>query len=105
MEIIEDGVSGFHVDPNEGEHAAQQLVDFFQRCSNDPAEWERISQGGLQRVEARYTWKRYAEQLMTLSKVYGFWRYVTGLERAETQRYLEMFYALQFRPLAEQVRN
>jgi len=105
MEIIEDGVSGFHVDPNEGERAAQQLVDFFQRCSNDPAEWERISQGGLQRVEARYTWKRYAEQLMTLSKVYGFWRYVTGLERAETQRYLEMFYALQFRPLAEQVRN
>ena len=28
-------------------------------------------------------------------------RYVTDLERAETQRYLEMFYTLQFRPLAE----
>jgi sucrose synthase len=105
MEIIEDGVSGFHVDPNEGERAAQQLLEFFQCCSDDPEEWERISQGGLRRVEARYTWKRYAEQLMTLSKVYGFWRYVTGLERAETQRYLEMFYSLQFRPLAEQVRK
>jgi sucrose synthase len=105
MEIIEDGVSGFHVDPNEGEHAAQRLLDFFRRCSDDPGEWERISQGALQRVETRYTWKRYAERLMTLSKVYGFWRYVTGLERAETQRYLEMFYALQFRPLAEKIRS
>jgi sucrose synthase len=42
--------------------------------------------------------------LMTLSRVYGFWRYVTDLERAETQRYLEMFYTLQFRPLAEAMR-
>ena len=105
MEIIEDGVSGFHVDPNEGAHAAQQLLDFFQRCNEDPEVWEQISQGALQRVEERYTWKRYAERLMTLSKVYGFWRYVTGLERAETQRYLEMFYALQFRPLAERIRS
>jgi len=38
-----------------------------------------------------------------LSRVYGFWRYVTNLERAETRRYLEMFYALQFRPLAASV--
>ena len=37
---------------------------------------------------------------MTLSRVYGFWRYVTDLDRAETQRYLEMFYGLQYRPLA-----
>jgi sucrose synthase len=105
MEIIEDGVSGFHVDPNEGERAAQQLLDFFRRCKEDPEEWVRISKGALQRVEERYTWKRYAERLMTLSKVYGFWRYVTGLERAETQRYLEMFYTLQFRPLAEQIHS
>jgi len=41
---------------------------------------------------------------MTLSRVYGFWRYVTNLERAEAQRYLEMFYTLQFRPLARAMR-
>ncbi len=40
---------------------------------------------------------------MTLSRVYGFWRYVTHLERDEVRRYLEMFYALQFRPLAKTV--
>ena len=56
-------------------------------------------------MNQRYTWKGYAERLMTLSRVYGFWRYVTDLERAETQRYLEMFYTLQFRPLANAMRH
>ncbi len=41
--------------------------------------------------------------MMTLSRVYGFWRFVSDLERTETRRYLEMFYALQFRPLVERL--
>jgi len=100
LEIIEDGLSGFHIDPNHGANAAHCMADFFQHCQEDPAYWEQLSQGSLERVAARYTWKRYAERMMTLSRVYGFWRYVTNLERAETRRYLEMFYALQYRPLA-----
>ncbi len=40
---------------------------------------------------------------MTLSRIYGFWRYVTDLERKETRCYLEMFYGLQFRPLAGKI--
>ncbi|MDH3525920.1 MAG: sucrose synthase [Gammaproteobacteria bacterium] len=105
QEIIEDGVSGFHIDPNHGGAAAQRMADFFARCRQNPEEWRRISRGALQRVTERYTWKGYAERLMTLSRVYGFWRYVTDLERAETQRYLEMFYTLQFRPLAKAMRH
>ena len=105
LEIIEDGVSGFHIDPNHGDAAAQRMADFFVRCRQDPAEWQRISRAALQRVNERYTWKGYAERLMTLSRVYGFWRYVTNLERAEAQRYLEMFYTLQFRPLARAMRH
>jgi len=104
LEIIEDGISGFHIDPNHGPRAAQRMADFFARCRTSPEYWARISRAALARVNERYTWKGYAEQLMTLSRVYGFWRYVTDLERAETQRYLEMFYTLQFRPLAEAMR-
>jgi len=104
-EIIEDDVSGFHIDPNHGDAAARRMAAFFTCCRQDPDEWQRMSQGALQRVHARYTWKGYAERLMTLSRVYGFWRYVTDLERAETQRYLEMFYTLQFRPLANAMRH
>jgi hypothetical protein len=36
---------------------------------------------------------------MTLAGVYGFWKYVSKLERRETRRYLEMFYILKFREL------
>jgi len=103
LEIIEDGVSGFHIDPNHGDRAAAAIAEFLERCADDPAHWERLSRAAIERVRKRYTWKLYAERLMTLSRVYGFWRHVTDLERAETRRYLEMLHALQFRPLAEAI--
>lgn len=54
----------------------------------------------MARIAARYTWKQYAERVMSLSRIYGFWKFVSGLEREETARYLQMFYHLQFRPMA-----
>ena len=104
-EIIVDGKSGFHIDPNHGDQAAQRIAGFFERCREEPGFWETISQGGLDRVNERYTWRLYAERMMTLSRVYGFWKHVTGLERTETRRHLEMFYALQYRPLATAIEN
>ncbi len=103
LEIIEDGKSGFHIDPNHGEEAAEAIADFLERCAGDPAYWDKLSAGSIARVQSRYTWELYAERMMTLSRIYGFWKYVTNLERDETRRYLEMFYGLQFRPLAESV--
>ncbi len=103
LEIIEHGRSGFHLDPNHGESCAELMADFFERCGNDSAHWQAISDGAIARVQSRYTWKLYAERMMTLSRIYGFWRFVTNLERDETRRYLEMFYELQLRPLAESV--
>ena len=73
----------------------------FERCGTEREHWDRISQGAIDRVEARYTWKLYGEQIMTLARVYGFWKYVTNLEREETRRYLEMFYSLQYRKRVE----
>jgi sucrose synthase len=103
LEIIEHGISGFHIDPNHGDDSAQVLREFFQRSHDDPGYWDMLSEGALARVRARYTWDLYAERLMTLSRIYGFWKYVTNLERDEARRYLEMFYGLQFRPLATQL--
>ncbi len=100
LEIIEHGISGFHIDPNHGDQVTKMIVEFFERCNSHPGHWERLSEGGIRRVRSRYTWELYAERMMTLSRIYGFWKYVTNLERDETRRYLEMFYALQFRPLA-----
>ena len=62
-----------------------------------------MSEGAIARVKARYTWELYADRMMTLSRIYGFWKHVTNLERAETQRYLQMFYSLQYKRLADTV--
>ncbi len=103
LEIIEDGASGFHIDPTAGEAAAAKMTDFLKRSREDREVWEAISRGAVERVEARYTWKRYASTLLELSRIYGFWRHITSLEREETWRYLEMFYGLMYRPLAKKV--
>lgn len=103
LEIIEHGRSGFHIDPTDGDAAAELMAEFFERCQEDPGHWDRISEAAIDRVEARYTWRRYATRLLDLACIYGFWRYATDLERAETRRYLEMMYALQLRPLARQL--
>lgn len=47
----------------------------------------------------RYTWQIYSDRLLTLAGVYGFWKYVSNLDRQEIRRYLEMFYALKYRKL------
>ncbi|HUF19302.1 MAG TPA: sucrose synthase, partial [Burkholderiales bacterium] len=100
QEIVQHGRSGFHIDPYAGTEAAELMTAFFERCAEDASHWMDISQGALDRVEARYTWKQYADRMMTLSRIYGFWRFVSDLEREETARYLHMFYQLQFKPLA-----
>ncbi|KAG6785079.1 hypothetical protein POTOM_010802 [Populus tomentosa] len=98
-EIIEHGVSGFHIDPYYPDQAAAFMADFFEKCRDDPSYWKKTSDAGLQRIYESYTWKIYSERLMTLAGVYGFWKYVSKLERRETRRYLEMFYILKFRDL------
>lgn len=100
LEIIEDGVSGFHVDPNRGDEAAERIAAFLEACVEEPGAWERLSHGAIERVRARYTWDLYAERMMTFARTYGFWRFMTDLERAGARSYLDLFYTLQMRPLA-----
>ncbi len=103
LEIIQDGLSGFHVDPTRGGESAKKMLDFFRRCEKDPEVWDTISKAGIKRVDERYNWALYASTLLKLSRIYGFWRYISSLERDETRRYLEMFYGLLLRPLSKRV--
>lgn len=103
MEIIQHGISGYHIDPNDGAAAAEAIADFLEQAAADPQHWQRVSTGAMQRVETRYTWRRYAERMMTLTRIYGFWKYVSNLEREETSRYLQMFYHLLMRPMSRRI--
>lgn len=105
-EIIRHGVSGFHIDPFHGASAAAIMADFFEAAVRDAgASWRRISEGALKRVAERYTWRRYADRLLTLTGVYSFWRVVSDLERVETRRYLQSLYCLLLRPRVEAARK
>ena len=100
-EIIEDGVSGFHFDPVRGEESMDRVLEFLKASAVDPDKWRQISQAGITRVTDKYNWELYASRLMTLARVYGYWKFATNLERQETVRYLEMFYGLMYRRLAQ----
>jgi sucrose synthase len=103
LEIIEDGVSGFHIDPNHGDAAAERMQKFFEQCARDEAHWHKLSEGAMKRVQEHYTWERYARRILSLSRIYGFWKHMTKIEHADTRMYIAMFYHLMYRRLAEQV--
>jgi sucrose synthase len=103
LEIIEDGTSGFHIDPNHGDAAARSMAGFFKRCGDDASYWDAMSKGAIDRVRANYTWNLYARRILSLSRVYGFWKHISTIEREETRRYIEMLYGLMYRPLAANV--
>ena len=78
VEIIEHNKSGFNIDPYNGEAAAELMADFFEKCANDRDHWSKMSQGAIKRILKHYTWKIYAERLMSLSRVYR-WSCVTKI--------------------------
>ncbi|MDA3785634.1 MAG: sucrose synthase, partial [Deltaproteobacteria bacterium] len=55
LEIIENGISGFHLNPNHGHEASEIIADFFERCQQEPQQWDALSRGGINRVESHYT--------------------------------------------------
>lgn len=103
LEIIKDGVSGFHIDPNDQKKAAEKIADFLEAASTDQKVWIMISDGALARVNRHYTWHNYASQMMTLARIFGFWRYMRRTDHHAARRYLQMFQYLQWRPLAKAV--
>ncbi|MEX2472133.1 MAG: sucrose synthase [Gemmatimonadota bacterium] len=103
QEIVEDGVSGFHVDPTAWPESTERMAEIMRRFEADENAWMEIARAGVARVAERYNWPLYAARLLELSRIYGFWKYISSLDRDEPRRYLEMFYGLMYRPLAERV--
>ena len=79
------------------------MASVLDRFANEPGAWDELSARGIERVAERYNWPLYAKRLLDLSRIYGFWKYISSLERDEPRRYLEMFYGLMYRPLAKGV--
>ena len=101
LEIIINKKSGFHINPVEGEETSRQLVNFFKQCKKDKDYWKSISQAGIERVDSAFNWQLYAKNLISLSKIYGFWKYTTNLEMSELNAYLDLLYHTLYKPRAK----
>ena len=57
LEIIQDRVNGFYINPTHLEETAKIILDFVSKCENNPNYWHEISRAAIERVYSTYTWK------------------------------------------------
>ncbi|NJM88272.1 MAG: sucrose synthase [Hydrococcus sp. RU_2_2] len=105
LEIIREGKSGFHINPTDLEGTAQKIVNFIDKCESYPPLWEEISQHAIARVRDTYNWQEHAKKLLSLSKIYNFWSYISQDNREALYRYLEALYHLIYKPRAESIND
>ncbi|MGB7894201.1 MAG: sucrose synthase [Microcoleus sp.] len=100
LEIIQDGVNGFYINPTNHQETAQKLLDFLSKCEQNPNYWYEISTRGIDRVYSTYTWKIHTTKLLTLARTYGFWNYSSKENREDMLRYIESLFYLIYKPKA-----
>ena len=105
LEIIEDGKSGFHIDPVNKTESTMNILSFLERITKEPEYWNKISTAAVRRVDNNFNWKQYSENLLSLAKIYGFWKYTSKIEMTEMNAYLDIIYHLLYKPRADEVIN
>lgn len=103
LEIIQDRVNGFLINPTNLEETAQKILDFISKCEQNPSYWEEISKRAIERVYTNYTWKIHTTRLLSLAKIYGFWNFVSQEDREDMLRYIELLFYTLFKPRAQRL--
>lgn len=103
LEIIQDHVSGFHIDPANGGETSNKILDFILKCKKDSSYWGKISANAIKRVDTAYNWDLYAKNLLALAKIYGFWKYTSHIDMEEMTAYLDVLYHLLYKPKANAI--
>lgn len=103
LEIIQNEVNGFYINPTHLDEVADTLLAFVHRCHQDPNYWQKISQAAIARVYSSYTWKIHTTRLLSLARTYGFWNYASQENREDLLRYVEMLFHLLLKPKAQEL--
>jgi sucrose synthase len=103
LEIIQDRVNGFYINPTNLEETAQKILDFLSKCEQNPGYWQQISDRGMDRVYSSYTWKIHTTRLLSLARIYGFWNFTSKENREDVLRYLESLFYLIYKPRAKEL--
>jgi len=103
LEIIQDHVNGFYINPTNLEETATKILEFIKLCEQNPHHWSEISQAGINRVCNTYTWKIHTSKLLSLARIYGFWNFTSKENREDLLRYIEALFHLIYKPRAQQL--
>jgi sucrose synthase len=103
LEIIQNQVNGFYINPTNQEEMAEVILAFLNQCDENSSQWDQISQRGIDRVYSTYTWKIHTTRLLSLAKIYGFWNYASQENREDMLRYIESLFYLLYKPRAQQL--
>ncbi len=101
LEIIQNKVNGFYINPTNLEETAEKIIDFVTKCEQNPNYWYEISTRGIDRVCSTYTWKIHTTKLLTLARIYGFWNFTSKENREDLLRYIEALFYLIYKPRAQ----
>lgn len=101
LEIIQNGVNGFYINPTQPELMAETVLDFFSKQDQMPNLWEKVSERAIARVYSTYTWKIHTTKLLSLARIYGFWDYTSQENREDMLRYMETLFQLLYKPRAK----
>ena len=86
LEIVEDGVSGFLVNPEDIKLLTEPILRFMRQAKSDPKAWEAISEHGVHRAKERYSWRLYAEKIIKCANLYRFWNYSARAENKKKNK-------------------
>ncbi|WP_353929063.1 sucrose synthase [Okeanomitos corallinicola TIOX110] len=103
LEIIQDQVNGFYINPTNLEETAEKILDFASKCEQNANYWSAISQAAIKRVYSTYTWKIHTTKLLSLARIYGFWNFTSRENREDLLRYLEALFYLIYKPKAQKL--
>ncbi|WP_315791125.1 sucrose synthase [Fischerella sp. JS2] len=103
LEIIQDQVNGFYINPTNLEETATKILNFVSKCEQNPNYWCEVSQQAMNRVYSTYTWKIHSNKLLSLARIYGFWNFISKQNREDLLRYIEALFYLIYKPRAQQL--
>jgi sucrose synthase len=103
LEIIQNNINGFHIDPVNKTETTDKILSFIKEINNDSKAWDYISKNAIKRVNEKYNWKLYSQRLLSLAKLYGFWKFSADLERKDMETYLDIIYHTLFKPRAQKL--
>lgn len=106
LEIIHSGINGVLMDTSNPGIIAGTLEEYLDIFLNGEDHWDRMSEAGIQRVKEHYNWDLYAEKLINLTRLYGFWRQTVSSKGQDVlDRYCDLIHHFLIRERAKTLIN